>query len=576
MTIQRDRIVFITLAALHLAVSGCGVQSVATDAAPESSTRSAPAGKIRPVPELGLIWNNDCDLAFTGDTPEESVRNFRLMVDRLAGTPVKTLTLSVGAGSDILYYPTKVASNWGWRELPDDRDPVRTRKAKQGTDAGIDAPRVAMEEAARLGIQFVPSLRMNDWHFCAKALTDPLTSRFWMEHHERLTIGKGRSPIDDPGAAMECENLLDFSHEEVRAFRLAQVQEIIDRYQDQMLGVELDFNRVQVFFPRGAAESAAPLMTDLVKQVRDRLDAAGARHRKTYYLLVRVPPALKNCRWAGLDVERWMKERLVDVVIPAQLMTLSHDMPVNEFVAAAGDGGCKIYPAIYPRSGFHWPFSEKAPVGGYPGGPDRRASPEMIRGAASNYWHMGAAGFQIYNFGWPDDDWTILSIHDLAHPAALAREDRTYVITPTYYLDHEDNYEYRKQIPLALRANEPNELTLYVGERFDEQEKSPAPDYLGLRIGLRNAMPANALEITLNGTVLHQGALETVFTATNGEQFRGGGNPDPATAYIQFAIKDASKLSAGKNAIVIRTAEQGLIVSECQLAVRYHRKLFSW
>ena len=322
----------------------------------------------RPVPDLGMIWNNDGDLSFTGNTPEESVRNFKLMIDRLAGTPVKTLTLSVGAGSDILYYPTKVASNWGWRNLPDDPEPVRTQKAKAATDAGIDAPRVAMEETARLGIGFIPSLRMNDWHFCAKALTDPLTSRFWMEHHETATIGKGRSPLDDPSALRECENLLDFTRPEVREFRLAQINEIIDRYQDGMLGVELDFNRVQIFFPRGSADAGAPLMTELVKQVRERLDSVGAKNGKTYCLLVRVPPTLRNCHWAGLEVEKWMQQRLVDVVIPAQLMTLSQDMPVDEFVAASHGSGCKLYPAIYPRSGFYWPFTETPPKAGYAGG----------------------------------------------------------------------------------------------------------------------------------------------------------------------------------------------------------------
>ena len=52
----------------------------------------------RGVPDFGLMFNNDGDLSFTGATPEESVRNLRLMVATLAGTPVKTLMYSVGSG----------------------------------------------------------------------------------------------------------------------------------------------------------------------------------------------------------------------------------------------------------------------------------------------------------------------------------------------------------------------------------------------------------------------------------------------------------------------------------------------
>ena len=157
-----------------------------------------------------------------------------------------------------------------------------------------------------------------------------------------------------------------------------------------------------------------------------------------------------------------------------------------------------------------------------------------------------------------------------------SREDRTYVITPAYYLDSEDKYEYRKQIPYALKSDDANKLTLFVGDRFDEPEKSPSPDYIGLRLGLRNANPTMSAEIALNGVVLHRGSLDSVFTPTPASNAGGGANGDPATSCVQLLIKDPSIVHAGKNTISIRTAEKGVIVSECLIAVRYHHKLFSW
>ncbi|HWB53308.1 MAG TPA: hypothetical protein VG722_03920 [Tepidisphaeraceae bacterium] len=539
------------------------------------SSRALAAIDPRPVPNFGLMWNNDGDLSFTGQTPSESVRNLKEMVDRLAGTPVKTLCQSVGAGTDIVYYPTKVASTWGWRPLPNDPEPERTARIKAGIDANIDAPRISGTEAIKLGIRFVPSIRMNDWHYAANALHDPLTSRFWMQHHDQLDIGEGHSPLNNPSAAHECANLLDFGHQETRDYRLAEIDEVINRYQDIMTGVELDFMRAPIFFRRGEAEQNAPLMTDLVRKVRARLDEIGARRHRTYYLFVRVPPTLDNCHWAGLEVEKWMSQRLVDVVIPSQLMTLSHDMPVDKFVAAAGTSGCKIYPAILPRTGYGWAFSDHPTKASYAAGPDRRPLPELIHGAASNYWFMGAAGIQIFNFGWPDDDWTTLVIHNLTQPAALSREDLVYAITPAYYLDSENNYQYRKQVPSLLPTDTAKRFTIIVGNRFDQPEKAATPDYVGLRIGLRGVNAEDVMQVTLNGRVLHNGPLSKVYLPTSAKN-----DPAAPSAYVQFPLSDYGLIRQGPNEVRLRFQPSvrgaDCVVNDVQIGVLYKHKLFSW
>ena len=68
-----------------------------------------------------------------------------------------------------------------------------------------------MRRAKQQGLEFVPSLRMNDTHFLNKdpPLVHPLTGEFWMQNRN-LTI--------DGGA-------LDFTHQKVRDYRMGQINE---------------------------------------------------------------------------------------------------------------------------------------------------------------------------------------------------------------------------------------------------------------------------------------------------------------------------------------------------------------
>ncbi|MBL9200781.1 MAG: hypothetical protein JNL39_09760, partial [Opitutaceae bacterium] len=284
-----------------------------------------------------ILQNLDGDLSFTGDTPAESRSNLERLIDEVAAGPATTLMWSVGAGSDVLYYPTRVASTWGWRRTKYHDDPrwsTRIERCRVALEAGLDAPRIAGERARLRGLRFVPSYRMNDSHYCSDPLNYPLTGRFWMEHQD-ATIGV--SPVAGYDAY---RHLLDFSRPEVRAYRLGVILEVIGRYADLMDGLELDFNRFQIFFPPGTAADHAHLITDMLVQVRARLDEVAARQGRPLPLVVRVPPTLKNCTWSGLAVEEWLGRRLIQTIIPAQTMTLAHDMPVDEFVRLARPAGC--------------------------------------------------------------------------------------------------------------------------------------------------------------------------------------------------------------------------------------------
>jgi len=507
------------------------------------------------------MQNLDGDLSFTGETPEESREKLVKLIDDIAAGPASTLMWSIGAGSDILYYQTKVASTWGWRETKYHDDPrwsARIERCRLATEAGLDAPRIVGERARKKGLKFFPSYRMNDAHYCSDPLNYPLTGRFWMEHQD-ATIGE--SPVAGYDGY---RHLLNYQNEEVRAYRLAVIFEAMDRYADLMDGFELDFNRFQIFFPPGAAEGNAHLITEMLAQARERLNGIAAEQKRPMQLIVRVPPTLKNCSWSGLDVSDWMKRDLIDAIIPAQVMTLAHDMPLDEFVSLAeatrpaDSEACKVIGSLYGRAGYNWPFSADHSTAAYSAEVSRTPGAEQFLGAAINQRHLGATGHQIYNY--------ILHTDAATCEALTSNEgDRRYQITQGYFHDKEDSYEYRKQLPLPLEQGKNASLRVLVGE-------DPARTKAHLRIGLQGAnkdYAGVALKVSLNGRLLHDGPAAEHLVVATGIRHGNGSHAPPTEAYVQWSISDAASLQEGWNEVevTLTNAAKPLQLVETEIAV---------
>lgn len=491
---------------------------------------------LQAVEPLMLMQNLDGDLSFTGDTPQESETKLRRLVDDIAKGPVKSLMWSIGAGSDILYYQTKVASTWGWRFTKysnESKWKQRIERCRIATEAGLDAPRIVGEQARSHGLSFYPSYRMNDAHYCSDPLYYPLTGRFWMEHQD-ATIGS--SPVP---AYENYKHLLNYVREDVRAYRLGIITEAMDRYAGLMDGFELDFNRFQIFFPPGTAEKNAPLMTELVARAREHLDKVTREQKRPLKLIVRVPPALKNCSWAGLDIETWMKRRLIDAIIPAQVMTLSHDMPIDEFVRLAKPAGCEVIGSLYGRSGYIWPFSEQHDTAAYSTEVYRTPTAPQFLGAALNQRFLGTSGHQIYN----------LILHtqpEVVKALTTQHGPRRYLVTQPYFHDSDDTYEYRKQLPVYLEPGKSFALRLLVGEKAADSKA-------WLRLGLHGANQAYsdvALTVRLNGQTLHEGPATRQIVVTKG--LRHGIASVPATeAYAQWPVP-VEHMKHGWNEITVK------------------------
>jgi hypothetical protein len=531
------------------------------------------AEKIPPTrPDFGVVFNDDADLAFLVPERVKSEVLLRANIGALADTPVKTLVYCIGMGGDLLYYDTKIASRVGWRKSPDETPgslmEKRMENARVCLAQGADAVRTAGETAKRLGLIFIPSLRMNDSHFMANPDQHSMTSEFWFKHRREFTIKA--SPLAFQPAY---GNLLNFMHAEVRQLRLDTVFEALARNRDLVDGFELDFNRFQVFFPKGKATAGAPLITEMVRRVRARLDQLSTEEKRPMSLFVRVPPSLADCATAGLEVETWIRERLVDLVSPAQIMTLAGDMPIADLIALGRQHGIAVYPSLYPRNSWRLPFPPTGGARRYEGTKlSREATLEEIRGAAAVYRAMGAEGFYLFNFynafgsSRPHDDLLYRVFRDLARPENLSGQPKVFAVTKSYYNDGPGSYAYGKQLPANLGGDGALRLTLLVAEH-------PAAAAFPLktcelRVGLR-ALPATAqVRVQVNG----RAQAATARFSTRQITQSAPRQKDAAEDYVHVAVSDPALVITGANVIVVSVggATTAIAVTDLELRYDYH------
>ena len=153
------------------------------------------------------------------------------------------------------------------------------------------------------------------------------------------------------------------------------IVELISRF--DVDGIELDYMRHPGYFRIEEAYANRYLMTDLIRFVREQMDAVSASKGKELDLIVRVPPTIRDCTRVGLDVTTWIQDELVDVMIAGGGF-IPFETPVHEFVAAAEGTGCLIYGAMEALRG--------------------TVDELTLRAVAARYLEQGVQGLYLFNF----------------------------------------------------------------------------------------------------------------------------------------------------------------------------------
>lgn len=408
------------------------------------------------------LYNHEMLINFTTQTPYQSYdepvkkEQFVGYVEELRDTQVDVIMCCPLAWRLPTYHSrvNDVWQTWGkdlrsplpeadWKYF--DKVFARVRRYMLSDDYE-DPQQLTIDAARRIGKDVMFSYRMNDNHYTHfNGERDvPTMDPLWRNHPEWRIPNMGGVRTN-----------MNYAVPEVREWYYAILEELIQNY--DVAGLELDFMRHENYFLPGEVESGAALMTDFVKRVRDMVEREGRARGKELQLGVRVPLTLSHCRPAGLDVERWQRESLIDFINISPSNRITAETNVRSFRQAMPEA------TLYGELHFYWGLA-KGPLGL---GGTRHSTKQIYETAAHSILEQGADGISIFNFCYVRDH----SFHDPRLRFFIKPEppfevlhticDREYLAGQPRHYSMCGGYE---QLPRTFPALEPVEFELYVAE----------------------------------------------------------------------------------------------------------------
>jgi len=294
--------------------------------------------------------------------------------------------------------------------------------AKYVMDGG-DLVKPFVEHCRKVGQAPFVSLRMNDGHHLENAGTDNsrahYCSDFYLAHPE-WRIGTNKDNWN--------ERVLNWAVPEVRAHKLAFIEEIVSQY--DLDGFELDFMRHNSLFRQDetSPEQRKAILAEFVGQVREVLDrTAPAGQRR--WLCARVPGLLKEQEPLGVDLPLMCAAGLDMANLSLYYFCQQwHDL-------------AQIRPTI-PDASVYLEMCHTTTTGPSRGGYDsfmyRRTTDEQYYTTAELAYHHGADGLSLFNYVYtrphgsddrgPFDEPPFWVLPHLKDPAWLAQQRQNFFL----------------------------------------------------------------------------------------------------------------------------------------------------
>ncbi len=338
----------------------------------------------KPIAKHRLIHNNDGTDALGNiwfSKRPLNVSDINAYVDMVANSQVTTYMMC--SGSDFMLYRSKYGRVFG-DDLNEKLDcgcdtaaytnyKKYYRNFRNLEKEGTDLIAASLNRAKKNGLEAFITYRMNDLHFNDTTTHCPIVyTDFWYKHPEFW--------LNDATPGWNASRALDFAHKEVRDHKLAIISEQLDKY-DMIDGYDLDFMRFIVYFKTGEGRKNAPLMTQLVKDIKAKVDEVSGKRGRKILLSARVPPTVKACLDKGLDIQEWIRLGLIDFVSIGVHWLGDPSLPVAKFRSDLGPINIPLYASIDD--------------GGYR--PRENFSHGMFRGMASHILSQGADGIYLFN-----------------------------------------------------------------------------------------------------------------------------------------------------------------------------------
>jgi len=361
-------------------------------------------------------------------------------------------------------------------------------------EQGTDPLQVMVEWCRENDTEIFWSERMNDRHDAGNGML----SEWKLEHPECLV---GSADDRPPHGAW---TQVDYSHEAVRDTMFAIIEEVCRNY--DVDGIEMDFFRHLCYFRstawgEHASDEEVAIMTGFVRRVREMTERVGRERGKPILVAIRVPDSEPMALAAGLDIDAWMSEGLVDIVTGSGYFRMN---PWSYLAELGHRHGVLVYAGLSDSR----VTADTSVV--------NRRSQDSYRGRAARAWQGGVDGIYLFNMFNPRMGF----LHEIGDPQVLAGLDKTYFATvrgdrargygaPDYWLA--DGSQWRNvpvltpTDPLSLQPGASVSIPLYTGDDLAaDREQGLAPE------ATCHVMTASAtdLRVTLNGQALSGASAE--------------------------------------------------------------------
>lgn len=413
---------------------------------------------------------------------------------------------------------------------------------------GTDLIKATLTRAKKKGMEAFITYRMNDLHFNDTTTHCPIWyTDFWINHPEYW--------LNDTTQGYNSGGAFNFAIKAVRDRKLAIISEQLDRY-DMIDGYDLDFMRFIVYFKSGTGQQNAPLMTQLIKDIRKKVDEVSVRRGKKILLSARVAPTVEENLMKGLDIREWLRLGLLDFISTGIHWRGDPAMPVAKFREEMGKD-------------LNIPFYCSIDDGGYK--PREVWSHGMHRGMCSHILSQGADGIYLFNYYFGD----LHSIYDgklhleeggqvcrimmpqllqeLGSLETLKGRNKIYALS-----DGTVQYQIHQNTPLPLILNKGEKKTadVYIGDPVAEEYPKETILFF------RTSRPVSC-RLTINGQPVEQ---ETPAYTQLYDREQGLEGEQKEYAFIL----PANVLKQGDNKIVFESNENDTFkIIRTEIALKY-------
>lgn len=360
-----------------------------------------------------LIHNNDGnDVIYYPINEKYSVKN---LLDKrttgLIGTDVRTISVcTISSGFGCYTHNTKFGEVLLRQGVePHENENIVRNITSELFAEGTDPLQANVEFARRNGFEVFWSNRMNDTHDAAHRKDKPfyLWTKFKENNPQYLFGDIGEKLPNGRWSSV------DFAHKEIRDLCIQFYKEVCENY--DVDGVELDFLRhFEIFKTVGrggiASQEQLDMLTDMVTQIRKVTVDAGMKRGNPILVLTRVPDSPEYAKKAGVDIERWINEGLVDIVVGSDYFRLDS---WQNFEKLGINRNIKIYAGLSESR-----VRDEHPL-------LVRQQNSVYRARAAAAWAAGLDGMYSFN----EYNTRIKYLSEIGHPDKLKKTNNLYFIT---------------------------------------------------------------------------------------------------------------------------------------------------